>query len=62
MNQEELLELAVGLARDAGALLLERFQGQVTDGRFFVFLLVCGREGSLQLAGALVVIGIRLAG
>lgn len=27
MNQEELLELAVGLARDAGALLLERFQG-----------------------------------
>ncbi len=27
MNQEDLLELAVGLARDAGALLLERFQG-----------------------------------
>lgn len=27
MSQEELLELAVGLARDAGALLLERFQG-----------------------------------
>lgn len=27
MNQEQLLELAVGLARDAGALLLERFDG-----------------------------------
>ncbi|MGA7705119.1 MAG: inositol monophosphatase family protein, partial [Solirubrobacteraceae bacterium] len=27
MNQEQLLELAVGLARDAGALLLERFEG-----------------------------------
>ncbi len=26
MNQEELLQLAVGLARDAGALLLDRFQ------------------------------------
>lgn len=27
VNQEQLLELAVGLARDAGALLLERFNG-----------------------------------
>jgi myo-inositol-1(or 4)-monophosphatase len=27
VSQEELLELAVGLARDAGALLLERFDG-----------------------------------
>ena len=27
MNQDGLLELAVGLARDAGALLLERFDG-----------------------------------
>ena len=27
MNQQELLELAIGLARDAGALLLERFEG-----------------------------------
>ncbi len=27
MSQAELLEIAVGLARDAGALLLERFQG-----------------------------------